>query len=93
MLSTPGLDSAPDFKKQVSDLKDGSTYDVDAKTHESLDAGIQCIVDETKEAILDDQIAAAVGHAKTEAPEQQTKAAVKNVLDVLLRNTTKWHHL
>jgi hypothetical protein len=26
--------------------------------------------------------------SKTEAPEQQTKAAVKNVLDVLLRNTT-----
>jgi hypothetical protein len=63
MLSTSGLDSALDCKKQVSDFKDGSTYDVDAKTHESLDAEIQCIVDETKEAILDDQIAAAVGHA------------------------------
>jgi hypothetical protein len=63
MISTPGLDSAPDCKKQVSDLKDGSTYDVDAKTNESLDAEIQCIVDETKEAILDDHIAAAVEHA------------------------------
>ena len=63
MLSTPGLDSAPDCEKQVSDLKDGSTYYVDAKTDESLDAEIQCIVDETKEAILDDQIAAVVGHA------------------------------
>jgi len=63
MLSTPGLDSAADCKRQVSDLKDGSTYDVNTKTDESLDAEIQCNVDETKEAILDDQIAAAVGHA------------------------------